>query len=124
MAIDHVTIKVKDLPRAKAFYQAALKPLDYAVVMDLEGKFVGLGVGGKPDLWLIVYDVTAPPAHVAIAAGSKARVDAFHDAALQAGGKDNGTPGTRAEYHAGYYGAFVLDPEGNNLEAVIHDHKP
>jgi catechol 2,3-dioxygenase-like lactoylglutathione lyase family enzyme len=124
MAIDHVTIKVKDLAKAKAFYEAALKPLDYAVVMDWEGKFVGLGVGGKPDLWLALYDVTAPPAHVAIVAGNKARVDAFHDAALKAGGKDNGAPGTRAEYHPGYYGAFILDPEGNNIEAVIHDHKP
>jgi catechol 2,3-dioxygenase-like lactoylglutathione lyase family enzyme len=123
MAIDHVTIKVKDLAKAKAFYAAALAPLGYEVLSEWEGKFVGLGVNKKPDLWLGVYEVTAPPAHVAIAAGTKAKVDEFHAAALAAGGKDHGQPGTRAEYHPGYYGAFVLDPEGNNLEAVIHDHK-
>jgi catechol 2,3-dioxygenase-like lactoylglutathione lyase family enzyme len=123
MAIDHVTIKVKDLAKAKAFYAAALAPLGYKVHMEWEGKFIGLGEH-RPDLWLALYDVTAPPAHVALAAGTKAKVDAFHDAALKAGGKDNGQPGTRAEYHPGYYGAFILDPEGNNLEAVIHDYKP
>jgi catechol 2,3-dioxygenase-like lactoylglutathione lyase family enzyme len=123
MAIDHVTIKVKDLAKAKAFYAAALAPLGYTVLMEWEGKFLGLGVGGKPDLWLGKYEETAPPAHVAIHAGSKQNVDAFHVAALAAGGKDFGAPGIRAEYHPGYYGAFVLDPEGNNLEAVIHDYK-
>ena len=75
-------------------------------------------------MWLARYEVTAPPAHVAIAAGSKEKVDAFHAAALASGGKDNGAPGPRAAYHPGYYGAFALDPEGNNLEAVIHDYKP
>jgi catechol 2,3-dioxygenase-like lactoylglutathione lyase family enzyme len=120
--IDHVTIKVKDLARAKEFYAAALAPLGYKVHKEWEGMFIGLGVD-RPDLWLAKYDVTAPPAHVAIAAGTKANVDAFHDAALKAGGKDNGQPGTRAEYHPGYYGAFILDPEGNNLEAVIHNYK-
>ena len=124
MAIDHVTIKVKDLKKAQAFYSGALAPLGYAVVMEFEGKFVGLGVGGKPDLWLAEYADTSPPAHVAIAAGNQANVDAFHAAALAAGGTDHGAPGPRQEYHPGYYGAFVLDPEGNNLEAVIHDLKP
>jgi len=123
MAIDHVTIKVKDLAKAKAFYAAALAPLGYAVIMEWEGKFVGLGAGRKPDLWLGKYDETAPPAHVAIQAGTRHNVEAFHAAALAAGGRDFGQPGTRAEYHPGYYGAFVLDPEGNNLEAVIHDYK-
>jgi catechol 2,3-dioxygenase-like lactoylglutathione lyase family enzyme len=124
MAIDHVTIKVKDLAKAKAFYLAALKPLGYEAVMEAEGKYCGLGVNKKPDLWLAAYEVTAPPAHVAVAAGSKALVDAFHTAALAAGGKDHGQPGTRAEYHPGYYGAFILDPEGNNIEAVIHNYQP
>ncbi|MBS2024853.1 MAG: VOC family protein [Deltaproteobacteria bacterium] len=123
MAIDHVTIKVKDLAKAQAFYAAALKPLGYAVLAEHAGMFVGLGEGGKPDLWLAKYEQTLPPAHVAIAAKSAADVDAFHKAALAAGGKDNGAPGKRAEYHAGYYGAFVYDPEGNNLEAVLHNHK-
>jgi catechol 2,3-dioxygenase-like lactoylglutathione lyase family enzyme len=122
MAIDHVTIKVKDLAKAKKFYAAALAPLGYTQLMDFEGKFVGFGAG-KPDLWIAHYDQTAPPAHVAIAAGTKAKVDAFHAAAIAAGGKDNGEPGLRSHYHPGYYGAFVLDPEGNNLEACIHDHK-
>jgi catechol 2,3-dioxygenase-like lactoylglutathione lyase family enzyme len=123
MAIDHVTVKVKDLEKLKAFYAAALKPLGYAVIMEFEDRFVGLGVGGKPDLWLGKAPETSPPAHVAIAAGSKDEVDAFHAAALAAGGKDNGGPGKREQYHPRYYGAFVLDPEGNNLEAVIHNHQ-
>jgi catechol 2,3-dioxygenase-like lactoylglutathione lyase family enzyme len=122
MAIDHVTIKVKDLAKAKAFYAKALEPLGYKVLAEFENKFVGLGAG-KPDLWIALYDHTAPPAHVAIAAGTKEKVDAFHKAALAAGGKDNGQPGTREHYHPGFYGAFVFDPEGNNLEACIHDHK-
>ena len=122
MAIDHVTIKVKDLAKAKAFYAAALAPLGYKVHMEWAGKFIVPGEH-RPDLWLALYEVTAPPAHVAIAGGTKEKVDAFHDAALKAGGKDNGHPGTRAEYHAGYYGAFILDPEGNNLEAVIHNYQ-
>jgi catechol 2,3-dioxygenase-like lactoylglutathione lyase family enzyme len=120
MAIDHVTIKVKDLDAAKKFYAAALAPLGYSLIMEVEA-FAGLGVGGKPDLWLAKYAETLPPAHVAIAGESKAKIDAFYDAALKAGGKDNGQPGTRAEYHPGYYCAFVYDPEGNNLEAVIHN---
>jgi catechol 2,3-dioxygenase-like lactoylglutathione lyase family enzyme len=123
MAIDHVTVKVKDLAKAKAFYSDALAPLGYTVIMEFGEAFVGLGAGGKPDLWLAKYEHTAPPAHVAIAAGSKDKVDAFFAAALAAGGKDNGKPGTRDQYHPNYYGAFVLDPEGNNLEAVIHDHQ-
>jgi catechol 2,3-dioxygenase-like lactoylglutathione lyase family enzyme len=122
MAIDHVTIRVKDVAKAKAFYAAALAPVGYSVLMEFDG-FCGLGAGGKPDLWLAKYEQTAPPAHVAIAGGSKSSVDAFHAAALKAGGKDHGAPGPRAEYHPGYYGAFVLDPEGNNLEVVIHDHR-
>jgi catechol 2,3-dioxygenase-like lactoylglutathione lyase family enzyme len=121
MAIDHVTIKVKDLDKAKAFYAAALAPLGYKVMMEFEGRFIGLG-DGRPDLWLAKYEKTEPPAHVAIAAGTKDRVDAFFKAALAAGGKDNGGPGKREMYHPQYYGAFVLDPEGNNLEAVIHNH--
>jgi catechol 2,3-dioxygenase-like lactoylglutathione lyase family enzyme len=121
MAIDHVTVKVKDLAAAKAFYASALAPLGYEVLMEMDN-FVGLGAGGKPDLWLAKYAQTAPPAHVAIAGETKEKVDAFHAAALQAGGKDNGAPGKRPEYRPGYYGAFVHDPEGNNLEVVIHHH--
>ncbi len=122
MPIDHVTIKVKDLASAKRFYAAALQPLGYEVLMEVDG-FVGLGVNQKPDLWLATYAVTAPPAHVAFVAKDEAQVDAVHAAALAAGGKDNGAPGPRPEYHPGFYGTFVLDPEGNNLEAVIHHHR-
>ena len=122
MPIDHVTVKVKDVAAAKAFYAAALKPLGYEVLMEIDG-FVGLGVKPKPDLWLAKYDVTAPPAHVAFSAKDEAQVHAFHEAGLRAGGKDNGQPGTRAEYHPGYYGSFLLDPEGNNVEVVLHHHQ-
>jgi catechol 2,3-dioxygenase-like lactoylglutathione lyase family enzyme len=116
--LDHVTLRVHDLAAAKAFYVATLKPLGYAAIMDFpEG--CGLGAGGKPDLWL-VHDPAASPQHVAFAAPTRAAVDAFHAAGLAAGGKDNGAPGLRAHYHPNYYGAFVDDPSGHHMEAVIH----
>jgi len=116
--LDHVTLRVHDLAASKAFYLATLKPLGYAAIMDFpEG--CGLGAGGKPDFWL-VHDPAASPQHVAFAAPSRAAVDAFHAAALAAGGKDNGAPGLRLHYHPNYYGAFVDDPTGHHMEAVIH----
>jgi catechol 2,3-dioxygenase-like lactoylglutathione lyase family enzyme len=116
--LDHVTLRVHDLAAAKAFYVTTLKPLGYAAIMDFpEG--CGLGAGGKPDLWL-VHDPAASPQHVAFAAPTRAAVDAFHAAGLAAGGKDNGAPGLRAHYHPNYYGAFVDDPSGHHMEAVIH----
>jgi catechol 2,3-dioxygenase-like lactoylglutathione lyase family enzyme len=116
--IDHLSLRVKDIAAAKAFYTAALKPLGYEVVMEFPGA-IGLGAGGKPDFWL-TRAKKAAPAHVAFAAPSRRAVSAFHRAALKAGGTDNGKPGLRKEYHPLYYGAFVLDAEGNNIEAVIH----
>ena len=125
--IDHASVSVSDPAASKVFYEAALAPLGYRVVMEF-GPVTGLGasVPGAPqdarvppDLWLSPTK-SPTPCHVAVTASSTAQVDAFHKAALAAGGKDNGGPGERAHYHPGYYGAFVLDPDGNNLEAVFH----
>ena len=116
--IDHLNIGVADLAAARAFSIPALAPLGYAVIMDREWG-VGLGQDGKPDFWISDRPSSAP-LHVAFAAPDRATVDAFHAAALAAGGRDNGGPGIRAQYHPHYYGAFALDPEGNNIEAVTH----
>jgi catechol 2,3-dioxygenase-like lactoylglutathione lyase family enzyme len=116
--LDHVTLRVHDLAASKAFYVSVLKPLGYEVAMDFpEG--LGMGVGGKPDFWL-TEDRVAAPQHLAFAAPSRAAVDAFHAAGLAAGGRDNGAPGLRAHYHPNYYGAFIDDPSGHHIEAVIH----
>jgi catechol 2,3-dioxygenase-like lactoylglutathione lyase family enzyme len=117
--IDHVGLTVSDVGRSKAFYTAALAPLGYAPLMDFDGS-AGFGIAPKPDFWIGRGDPNVPPVHVAFAASSRAIVDAFHRAALAAGGRDNGAPGLRPEYHPNYYGAFVLDPDGHNIEAVCH----
>jgi catechol 2,3-dioxygenase-like lactoylglutathione lyase family enzyme len=117
--IDHITLHVTDLDRAVAFYQKALAPLGYEVIMKFP-QAAGLGAGGKPDLWLGA-GATVQPTHVAIRAATRKLVDAFYEAAIAAGGKDNGKPGVRAHYHPSYYGAFVLCPDGHNLEAVCHE---
>ena len=111
--LDHVSLRVSDFARAKKFYLEALKPLNYAVVMEFP-EAAGLGEGGKPDFW-ITKNEKIVPTHVAFVAKDKDMVDAFYKAAIAAGGKDNGAPGTRKEYHPGYYGAFILDPDGNNI---------
>ena len=115
--IDHIGVHVSDYERSKRFYAAALAPLGYAVVMEL-GDAAGLGARGRPDFWISAG--RAAPLHVAFAAENRKLVDEFHRAALAAGGRDNGKPGLRAHYHPTYYGAFVLDPDGNNIEAVCH----
>ncbi|HKC49629.1 MAG TPA: VOC family protein [Myxococcota bacterium] len=116
--IDHVSLRVSDFPRSRAFFGAALAPLGYGLFADY-GDAAGFGVGAKPDFWIGAGE--APGAtHVCFAAASRAQVDAFHKAALAAGGRDNGAPGLRTAYHPTYYGAFVLDPDGNNIEAVCH----
>jgi catechol 2,3-dioxygenase-like lactoylglutathione lyase family enzyme len=119
--IDHITVAVRDFEKGKKFFASALKPLGYEVIMEFEG-FCGLGVGGKPDLWLAGQDPQHPVGaqHLAFAAQSRKAVDAFHAAALAAGAKDNGKPGLRLDYHPTYYGAFVLDDDGHNVEAVCH----
>jgi catechol 2,3-dioxygenase-like lactoylglutathione lyase family enzyme len=117
--IDHLTLKVKDVQKARAFYAAALAPLGYEVLMEYEGG-VGMGADKKPDLWIAEDPENTRPTHLAFAASSRRAVDAFHAAALAAGAKDNGKPGVRAEYHPTYYAAFVLDADGHNVEAVVH----
>jgi len=124
--IDHTGLNVSDYQKSKAFYLAALAPLGYQVVMELPSSIVpdgglGLGVPPKPDFWVAGGKPNVPPLHVAIRAENRAQVDAFYKAALAAGGRDNGPPGPRPHYHANYYGAFVLDPDGHNIEAVCHD---
>ena len=116
--LDHLTLKVRDLDKARAFYTAALQPLGYTVMMEF-GEFAGLGAG-KPDLWLRRDPENVRPQHVALAARDRKIVDAFYEAAMSAGGTDNGKPGVRADYHPTYYAAFVLDSDGNNLEVVCH----
>jgi catechol 2,3-dioxygenase-like lactoylglutathione lyase family enzyme len=117
--IDHMGISVSNVVRSKAFYRAALAPLGYDVLMEWE-KFAGLGVAPKPDFWISEGAPNVPPIHVAFRADTRAQVDAFHKAGMAAGGRDNGAPGIRTHYHPNYYGAFVLDPDGHNIEAVCH----
>jgi catechol 2,3-dioxygenase-like lactoylglutathione lyase family enzyme len=125
--IDHVGFPVSDYARSKAFYAQALAPLGYGLVMEIDGAqtesrapAAGFGQRGKPDFWIGGEGGLKMPLHVAIAAVDRASVDAFHVAALRAGGEDNGAPGLRPHYHANYYAAFVLDPDGHNIEAVCH----
>lgn len=122
--LDHVGIEVSDLARSRAFYEAALEPLGIRPLMEFDGG-IGFGKetehGPKPFFW--IYQRGRPAvsgAHVAFGVREADQVDAFHAAALAAGGTDNGAPGARPEYHPGYYGAFALDPDGNNVEAVTH----
>ena len=124
--IDHTGLNVSDFARAKAFYRAALAPLGYQVMMELPAAIVpqgamGMGVPPKPDFWVGGGVANSPPLHIAFRAASRAQVDAFYKAAMAAGGRDNGAPGVREHYHPNYYGAFVLDPDGHNIEAVCHD---
>ena len=123
--IDHIGFPVSDYARAKAFYSQALAPLGYGLIMEVQqnehdAPAAGFGKGGKPDFWIGGEGGNSKPMHVAILARDRASVDAFYKAALAAGGRDNGAPGLRPHYHANYYGAFVRDADGNNIEAVCH----
>jgi len=118
--IDHVGLPVRDFARSKAFYEKLLAPLGYTIAMEFDGKVGGFAVGGKPDFWIAEEAPPPTEVHVAFLAQDRATVDAFHAAGLAAGGKDNGKPGLRTEYHASYYGAFIDDPDGHNVEAVCH----
>ncbi len=122
VVIDHVTVGVSDLARSRAFYAAALVPLGFAEVgaWSAEAKEVTFGLEDADDFAISTAYPVGGPVHVAFAADRREQVDAFHAAALAAGGRDNGAPGLRPEYSAGYYGAFVLDPDGHNVEAVAH----
>lgn len=123
--IDHTGIRTADLERSLRFYQRALAPLGYEVIKRLPGA-AGLGVPGAAhqdpggDFWIAQAEPYAPRIHVAFTAPDRAAVDAFHAAALAAGGTDNGAPGLRPHYHPRYYAAFILDPDGYNIEAVFH----
>jgi catechol 2,3-dioxygenase-like lactoylglutathione lyase family enzyme len=117
--IDHTGMTVSDVGKSKAFYRAALAPLGYALLMEFEDA-AGFGVAPKPDFWIGQGKLSGSTGHVAFTAASRKDVDAFYRAAMAAGGKDNGPPGLRPHYHANYYGAFVLDPDGHNVEAVCH----
>ncbi len=124
--IDHIGLAVGDIAASTEFYLKALKPLGIAIVLEVSAEqtghsaAVGFGADGKPFFWIGEDAKPSGPMHAAFTAQTRADVDAFYRAALAAGGKDNGAPGLRPQYHADYYGAFVLDPDGNNVEAVCH----
>jgi catechol 2,3-dioxygenase-like lactoylglutathione lyase family enzyme len=126
--IDHMGVGVRDFATSKAFYARALKPIGYELIYDLPPEVTGLGaatagfgVPPRPDFWIGGEKPNVPPVHVAFTAKSHAQVDAFYRAALAAGGRDNGPPGPRPHYHPDYYGAFVLDPDGHNIEVVCRE---
>jgi catechol 2,3-dioxygenase-like lactoylglutathione lyase family enzyme len=123
--LDHTGFPVSDYKRFKAFYEKALAPLGYVLVMEVQQDqndtpAAGFGTDGKPDFWIGGEGGLNKPIHIAFAAKDRAAVDTFHRAAISAGGKDNGAPGLRPHYHPNYYAAFVLDPDGHNIEAVCH----
>jgi catechol 2,3-dioxygenase-like lactoylglutathione lyase family enzyme len=119
--IDHVTLLAGDLPASRRFYEAALAPLGFGLEFERDGL---LAFGSEKSGRLILYAGERPVAgvHVAFSAPSREAVNAFHSAAMEAGGQDNGAPGPRPEYHGGYYGAYVFDSDGNNVEAVHHTY--
>jgi catechol 2,3-dioxygenase-like lactoylglutathione lyase family enzyme len=132
--IDHIGISVGSIARATEFYLKALAPLGYGIVMEVSAEESGHGAAiafgapgqatdfqsGKPSFWIGEGAKASGPLHVAFVAPSRAAVDVFYHAAIAAAGADNGAPGLRPQYHAAYYAAFVLDPDGNNIEAVCH----
>ena len=124
--IDHTGLSVSRPQESRRFYEQALAPLGYTLLMEIPKEFTGgrvvLGYGVAPnaDFWLAEGTPNEPRIHIAFRADSREVVDAFYRAALAAGGRDNGPPGPRPHYHEHYYGAFVLDPDGHNVEAVCH----
>ncbi len=119
--LDHVIIDVPRLEEARAFYERALAPLGFEEVMQSEGRYA-FGRNGRPDFWIVERGTPAASGvHLAFSAGNHAAVDEFHREAIAAGATDNGAPGIRPDYHSTYYAAFVLDPQGLNIEAVHHE---
>jgi catechol 2,3-dioxygenase-like lactoylglutathione lyase family enzyme len=127
LTIDHISLSVEDLARAKDFYTKALAPLGLKIVGEVTAEqsgsvgFVGFGIGRKGSFWLAHKGLQTPAAHICFRAPTRASVRDFHAAALDAGAKDHGGPGVRSEYHQAYYAAFVLSPEGHNIEAVCFE---
>ncbi|MEJ2478922.1 MAG: VOC family protein [Acidihalobacter sp.] len=123
MIIDHIGFPVADYAESKAFYTQALAPLGISQVLEVRG-WAGFGKQGKPEFWFGEGGPKQQPMHIAFTAENRAQVRAFYEAALAAGGRDNGAPGIREIYHPNYYGAFVYDPDGHNIEAVCHAPEP
>jgi catechol 2,3-dioxygenase-like lactoylglutathione lyase family enzyme len=124
--IDHLSVVVSDYARSKAFYSAALAPTGHSRLTELRAastgqESVGFCHADGTDFWINQGDAIDPPIHIAFRVSSRAAVDAFYEAAIAAGGRDNGAPGLRPQYHPNYYGAYVLDPDGHNIEAVCHE---
>ena len=121
--IDHMTLRVANIAATKAFYEPTLATLGYGAALDMvhDGvRMIGFAHNGKYDSWFVDTKPISGPTHICWRADNRAAVDAFYAAAIAAGGTDNGPPGLRRHYHEHYYGAFVLDPDGNNVEAVCH----
>jgi catechol 2,3-dioxygenase-like lactoylglutathione lyase family enzyme len=125
--IDHTGVVVSDYAKSKAFYEKALAPIGYVLMMEIpaavtgHADVAGFGEPPKPDFWISSGTANKPPVHIAFRVPTREQVDAFYRAALAAGGTDNGAPGLRPHYHPNYYGAFVRDPDGHNIEAVCHE---
>lgn len=119
--IDHTGFAVSDLARSIEFYKKALAPLGLELVMKFQEIAAGFGEKGKPEFWIAGGGKPTDKIHIAFRAKGRAEVVAFYEAAMAAGGTDNGPPGTRPHYHPDYYGAFVRDPDGHNIEAVCHE---
>lgn len=125
--IDHTGVVVSDFENSKSFYMQALAPIGYSLLAEIpkavtgHADVAGFGEAPKPDFWISNGEPNKPAVHVAFRVAKRAVVDAFYQAALAAGGTDNGAPGLRPHYHPNYYGAFVLDPDGHNIEAVCHE---
>jgi catechol 2,3-dioxygenase-like lactoylglutathione lyase family enzyme len=119
--LDHITLHVRDYTKSRDFYRKALSPLGYDIIHEYEGEACGIGIAGKPEFWITTGDPPQSRIHIAFRADNRKLVDSFYEAAIAAGGEDNGKPGLRPDYHPNYYGAFVIDPDGHNIEAVCHD---
>lgn len=117
--IDHISLLVGNYEKSKAFYSKALSPLGLELVKE-HGKAGGFGPGGKPEFWIVEAGSKISKGHVAFGCSARKDVDAFYQAAMAAGGMDNGKPEIQADYHPNYYGGFVFDPDGHNIEAVCH----
>ena len=124
--LDHTGFVVSDLNKSKVFYTSALQPLGITLIFEVTaeqsggGAHAGFGAANKPFFWIGDHGSACTGVHFAFTAETRAQVDSFYRAAMNAGGKDIGVPGVRPNYHENYYGAFVLDPDGNNIEAVCH----